>query len=147
MPVVRGCSLPDELLYDVPNNIWYRDEGDGTFTAGMTMIATAMAGQLVAFTAKKVGKTIKSGKSIATVESGKWVGPAKLGFDAEIIATNDELVSDPKLANSDPYGAGWMVKVKPEDAEAAKAILVPGTSVAAPYEAKMDADEFAGCAA
>ncbi|MEX5729582.1 glycine cleavage system H protein [Rhodovulum iodosum] len=147
MPVVRGCTLPDDLLYDVPNNIWYRDNGDGTLTAGMTMIATAMAGQLVAFTAKKVGKTIKEGKSIATVESGKWVGPAKVAFEAEIVEVNDGLVADPKLANSDPYDAGWMVKVKPVDAAAPQAVLVPGSAVADPYEAKMAADDFAGCAA
>ncbi len=146
MPVVRGCTLPDDLLYDVDNNIWYRDNGDGTYTAGMTMVATAMAGQLVAFTAKKAGKTIEGGKSIATVESGKWVGPAKVGFTAEIIAVNDVLTANPKLANSDTYGEGWMVKVKPADAAAAKAMLVPGTAVAAPYEAKMAADSFAGCA-
>ena len=52
----QGCNLPDDLLYDVPNNLWYRAEGDGTFTVGMTMIATGMAGALVAFTAKKVGQ-------------------------------------------------------------------------------------------
>jgi len=146
MPVVRGCNLPDELLYDVANNLWYRDEGDGTFTVGMTMIATGMAGQLVAFTAKKAGKTIKAGKSCATVESGKWVGPAKLGFDAEIVATNDTLTGNPSLANSDTYGEGWMVKVKPADPAAINE-LTKGSDVAAPYEAKMDADAFEGCAA
>lgn len=145
MPVVRGCTLPDDLLYDVENNLWYRDEGDGTFTAGMTMIATAMAGALVAFTPKKTGKTINAGKSCATVESGKWVGPAKLAFDAEIVAANDDLADNPKLANSDPYGAGWMIRVRPVDAGAAAA-LTPGSAVAGPYEAKMAADEFAGCA-
>lgn len=147
MPIVRGCVLPDELLYDVENNFWYLDNGDETFTCGMTMIATAMAGPLVAFTAKKVGKSVAAGKSCATVESGKWVGPAKLGFDAEIIAVNDNLVANPKLANSDTYGEGWMVKVRPADYAAAKAGLTPGSAVAGPYEAKMDADEFAGCAA
>ncbi|MFZ2099779.1 MAG: glycine cleavage system protein H [Oricola sp.] len=147
MPVVRGCNLPDDLLYDVDNNLWYRDNGDGTFTAGMTMIATGMAGQLVAFTAKKAGKTIGEGKSCATVESGKWVGPAKLGFDAEIMETNEDLSGSPSLANSDPYGAGWMVKVKPADFAAAKGKLIPGSDVAGPYEAKMAADEFQGCAA
>lgn len=147
MPVVRGCTLPDELLYDVPNNIWYRDNGDGTYTAGMTMVATAMAGQLVAFTAKKAGKTIEGGKSIATVESGKWVGPAKVGFTAEILAVNDTLTANPKLANSDTYGEGWMVKIKPADPAAAAALLVPGSAVAGPYEAKMAADDFGGCAA
>ena len=146
MPVVRGCNLPDDLLYDVDNNLWYRDNGDGTYTAGMTMIATGMAGQLVAFTAKKVGKVIKEGKSVATVESGKWVGPAKIGFEAEITETNEDLTANPSLANSDTYGAGWMVKVKPTDPGAISS-LTPGAEVAGPYEAKMAADEFEGCAA
>lgn len=147
MPIVRGCDLPDDLLYDVPNNLWYRPESDGTYTVGMTMIATGMAGALVAFTAKKVGKTIGGGKSVATVESGKWVGPAKIGFDVEIVAVNDDLTANPKLANTDTYGQGWMVRVRPVDAGAVAGVLVPGTAVAAPYEAKMDADSFAGCAA
>lgn len=146
MPVVRGCNLPDDLLYDVENNLWYRPEGDGTYTVGMTMIATGMAGQLVAFTAKKAGKTVGAGKSCATIESGKWVGPAKLAFDSEIVAVNDALTASPKLANSDTYGDGWMVKVKPADAGAVSA-LTKGVDVAGPYEAKMAADSFAGCAA
>ena len=146
MPVVNGCNLPDDLLYDVANNLWYRPEGDGTFTVGMTMIATGMAGALVAFTAKKVGKTIEGGKSVATVESGKWVGPAKIGFNVEIVAVNDTLTANPKLANTDTYGEGWMVRVKPVEA-GADAILTPGSAVAAPYAAKMAADSFAGCAA
>jgi glycine cleavage system H protein len=133
-------------LYDVENNIWYRDNGDGTMTLGMTTVASAMAGQLVAFTAKKVGRSVESGKSCATIESGKWVGPAKIAFDAEVVEINEALAGNPKVANSDPYGAGWMVKVRPKDWAAAKAGLVPGAAVAAPYEAKMTADGFAGCA-
>lgn len=147
MPVVKGCNLPDELFYDVPNNLWYRPEADGTYTVGMTVIATGMAGALVAFTPKKAGKTIEGGKSVATIESGKWVGPAKIGFDAEIVAVNDVLGGNPKLANTDTYGQGWMVRVKPVDASKPASVLVPGTAVAAPYEAKMEADAFAGCAA
>jgi glycine cleavage system H protein len=147
MTVVRGCNLPDDLLYDVDNNIWYRENADGTVTLGMTMIATGMAGQLVAYTPKRVGKTVESGKSCATVESGKWVGPAKIAFEAEVVETNETLNGNPKLANSDPYGEGWMLRVKPADWAAAKATLTPGLAVAAPYEAKMAADAFAGCAA
>jgi glycine cleavage system H protein len=145
MPSVRGCNLPDELLYDVENNIWYRENPDGTVTLGMTAVAAAMAGQLVAFTAKKAGRKVDEGKSCATVESGKWVGPAKIAFNAEVAEVNDALVGNPKLANADPYGEGWMVKVKPADWAAAKATLTPGSAVAGPYEAKMTADNFAGC--
>lgn len=146
MPIVRGCNIPDELLYDVENNIWYRDNGDGTVTLGMTAVAAAMAGRLVAFTPKKVGRSVKAGKSCATIESGKWVGPAKIAFDADVVESNDALESNPSLANSDPYGAGWMVKVKPADVAAATAGLTRGSAVAAAYEAKMTADNFAGCA-
>ena len=56
MPSVRGCQLPDELLYDVENNIWYRENADGTVTLGMTAVAAAMAGQLVAFTKPVVNR-------------------------------------------------------------------------------------------
>ncbi len=145
MATVRGCELPDDLLYDVENNIWYRENDDGTVTLGMTAVAAAMAGPLVAFTPKKAGRSVKDGKSCATVESGKWVGPAKIAFDAEVTEINEELVANPKMAGEQPYGAGWLVKVVPEDWASAKGRLTPGTAVAEPYEAKMAADEFAGC--
>jgi len=146
MPDVRGCHLPDDLLYDVPNHIWFRETGDGNVKLGMTTVATAMAGQLVAFTPKKVGRPVQAGKSCATVESGKWVGPAKSAAGGEIVAVNEDLVNKPSLANEDPYGTGWLIILKPEDWTAAKATLTPGTAVAGPYEAKMAADGFAGCA-
>ena len=146
MPDVRGCHLPDDLLYDVDNHIWFRELGDGTVKIGMTTVATAMAGQLVAFTPKKVGREVQAGKSCATVESGKWVGPAKSAAGGEIAAVNEELVARPGLANEDPYEAGWMVVLKPQDWAAVKATLKPGAGVAAAYEAKMAADGFAGCA-
>ena len=146
MPFVRGCELPDDLLYDVENNMWYREESDGTVTAGMTAVALALAGQLVAVTPRKAGRGVQAGKSCATIESGKWVGPAKLAFDAEVAVVNDALVADPKLANAEPYGNGWLLRVKPADWAAARSSRTPGTAVAAPYEAKMTADSFAGCA-
>ena len=146
MATVRGCNLPDDLLYDVENHIWFREEGNGNVKLGMTTVATAMAGQLVAFTPKKVGRAVQAGKSCATVESGKWVGPAKSAAGGEIVAVNDDVVNKPSLANEDPYGTGWLVIVKPEDWATVKATLTPGAAVAGTYEAKMAADGFAGCA-
>lgn len=146
MPVVKGCNLPDDLLYDVDNNIWFKEVGDGTVKLGMTAVATAMAGQLVAFTPKKAGKAIDAGKSCATVESGKWVGPAKSAAGGEVVEVNKALVDTPKLANDDPYGNGWMIVLKPTDWDGVKGKLTPGAEVAAKYEAKMAADGFAGCA-
>ncbi len=144
MANVRGCDLPDDLLYDVENHTWVSEVGDGTVKLGRTTIATALAGELVAFTPKKVGRKVRAGKSCATVESGKWVGPAKSVAGGEVMDNNAELVENPNLANADPY-ANWMVVLKPENWEEAKATLILGSDVAAPYEAKMDADGFGGC--
>ena len=146
MPKVRGCNLPDDLLYDVQNHIWFQELEDGNVRVGMTAVATAMAGRLVAFTPKGVGKDVKAGKSCATIESGKWVGPAKVVSGGTVVQVNEALVTTPAIANEDPYTKGWLMILKPENWSAVKPTLVPGGQVAGPYEAKMIADGFAGCA-
>ena len=145
MANARGCHLPDELLYDVENHIWYQELPDGNVRVGMTSVATALAGQLVAFTPKKAGRSVEAGKSCATIESGKWVGPARSAAAGVVAAVNDELVANPVLGNEDPYGAGWLVILKPQDWGAVRATLTTGAEVAQKYEAKMAADGFAGC--
>lgn len=146
MPVVKGCNLPDDLLYDVDNHIWFQEQSDGNVKLGMTMVATAMAGQLVAFTPKKVGRQVEAGKSCATVESGKWVGPAKSAAAGAVLEINESLVGNPAIANQDPYGSGWFVILKPADWPSVKPTLTPGSEVSEKYEAKMDSEGFAGCA-
>ncbi len=146
MPQVRGCNLPDDLLYDVENHVWFKEVGDGNVRIGMTAIAAAMAGQLVAVTPKKVGRKVREGKSCATVESGKWVGPAKSAAAGEVVEINDAVVATPSIANDDPYDAGWLVILKPDDWASVKPTLTPGTEVAGPYEAKMESEGFEGCA-
>ena len=111
----------------------------------MTTVATAMAGNLVAFTPKAVGRDVKPGKSCATIESGKWVGPAKVAAGGTVVEVNEAMVATPNLANQDPYGRGWLLVLKPDDWASVKPTLVPGTQVAGPYEAKMTVDGFAGC--
>ena len=145
MPTVRGCHMPDELLYDVDNHIWFEEVGDGNVKIGMTTVATAMAGQLVAFTPKKVGRKVREGKSCGTVESGKWVGAAKSVAGGEVIEINTNMVDTPNIANDDPYGAGWLVILSPDDWGSVKGSLTPGADLMAKYEAKMDADGFDGC--
>lgn len=144
MPEVRGCHLPDELLYDVDNHTWFQEAGGGNVKVGMTSIATALAGQLVAFTPKKVGRSVRPGKSCATVESGKWVGPAKSLAGGEVVAVNEDLMANPSMANADPYSS-WLVELKPDEWDSVKGQLTPGSEVAGPYDAKMEADGFAGC--
>ncbi len=119
MAVINGCNIPEDLLYDIDPEAnaftWVKDNGDGTYTVGLTSVASAMAGKLVAYTPKKVGKTINKRRSVATIESGKWVGPVPAPFTGEIVEINEELKSNPSLVNEDPYGAGWIAKMKPSD--------------------------------
>ena len=145
MITVRGCDFPDELLYDVDNNIWYRENDDDTITVGMTSVAAAMAGQIVAITPKRAGRKVQPGRSCATVESGKWVGPAKLISGGEVVEVNDVISATPGLANSSPYGDGWLMKIRVDDWDAIKTQLTTGSQISGPYEAKMQADEFDGC--
>jgi glycine cleavage system H protein len=93
-----------------------------------------------------VSHSVRAGKSCGTLESGKWVGPAKSAAGGEVVAVNDAMVNEPSIANDDPYDAGWLLILKPEDWDSVKGTLVVGADVAAPYEAKMDSEGFGGCA-
>ena len=145
MGAVRGCNIPEDLNYNVENNVWAREESDGTVTIGMTAYAASLAGQIVSYTPKKVGKAVKKDKSCATVESGKWVGPAKSPVSGSIVAINDAVSGKPGLINEDPYGEGWLVKIQPSDWSGDSGDLVTGGAATSAFESKMDADGFEGC--
>jgi glycine cleavage system H protein len=145
MGSVRGCEFPEALSYNVDDNMWARLEQDGTVTVGMTSYAVSLSGQVVAYTPKKVGKEVKKGRSCATVESGKWVGPAKAPVSGEVVAINEDLTKNPGLLNEEPYGAAWLVKIKPADWEGDSKDLIPGADAQALFEEKMEADGFGGC--
>ena len=145
MGAVRGCDVPEDLLYHIENNVWVRKEADGTATVGLTAYAASLAGQIVSYTPKKVGKGVKKDKSCATVESGKWVGPAKTPVGGDVVAINDAVAAKPGLINEDPYGEGWLVKIKPDDWDGESGDLKTGADAIAAFEAKMEADGFGGC--
>jgi glycine cleavage system H protein len=145
MAAVRGCNIPEDLLYNIENNVWVRRESDGTATVGLTSYAASLAGQIVSYTPKKPGKEVKKDKSCATVESGKWVGPAKTPVTGEVTDTNPAVAAKPGLINEDPYGEGWLVKIKPQDWDGESGDLKTGADAMAAFEAKMEADGFGGC--
>ena len=145
MANVRNCRLPDELFYNVESNVWARREADGTITVGMTSYACSMVGEVVAYLPQKLGKTIGQNKSVASVESGKWVGPVRAPVSGEIVAINEAVAAKPSTINADPYGKGWIVRLKPSDWDAEAGGLVFGAAIGPAFEAKMSADGFVGC--
>ncbi len=144
MGEIQNCLLPDELLYHVEFNVWLKDNGDGTLHVGMTDIAQSMAGAMLHCRAKKVGKTIKAGRSLATVESGKWVGPVKSPLTCEIMAVNEAVATDATVLNKSPYKQGWIVQIKPE-AGIEEAGLVQGEEAVEGFKAYMAEHEVEEC--
>lgn len=145
MATVRGCNFPDDLFYNVENNVWARREADGAVTLGMTVYACSLAGEIVSCTPKKPGKTVERNKSVCTVESGKWVGPVKAPVSGEVVAVNEAILAKPGTINADAYGSGWLVRMKPANWDAESGELLTGSAAAAAFEAKMNAENFGGC--
>jgi glycine cleavage system H protein len=126
MTEVRGCKLPEELYYWIEKHVWVRDDGDDVVTIGITDPAQHLAARVVAVTTKKVGKVLERGQSVATVESGKWVGPVPTPVNGEIVAVNEALAGEPTLVNTDPYGTGWIVRLKASVWSVQRAEMVTG---------------------
>lgn len=146
MGTANNCNVPENLLYWVEQHVWVRPEDDGTVTVGMTDAAQHLAGPVVTASPKGVGRKVKKGKSTGTVESSKWVGPIRSPIDGEIVASNQDIVTNPRILNEDPYGAGWFIRVKPDNFEADGASLVTGAEAIEKYTAFL-IQEGINCAA
>lgn len=116
MALIDGKDYPEHLYYDLDNQIWYEPLPDGTVRAGFTPVAIALAGEVLVFTPKRVGKDFDAQRSFAVIEGGKWVGSARAAFAGVVVASNAELGRRPQLFSEDAFGAGWMLIVRPADA-------------------------------
>ncbi len=122
----RGCEFPVDRYYDVDREVWVRRDEDGCVTMGMTDPAQAQCGKFVHIRFKAAGRQLQRGQSAATVESAKWVGPFPTPLSGEIVATNEAgFKQDILLANKDPYGAGWLIRLKPVHMEEEWQHLLP----------------------
>ena len=139
MATINNCNIPDHLYYWVEKHTWARREPDGHVVVGITDVAQYLAKSIISATPKEAGKTVKKGKSAGTVESGKWVGPVTAPVNGTITETNAALKTKPGLLNSDPYGEGWFVKIKPDNWEADSADLVTGAAGIEAYQKFLDA--------
>jgi len=142
---INGCIILKDLFYAVEDNTWVRKNDDGTVTVGMTDVAQNLAGPILHAKTKGAGTARTKGKPIATVESGKWVGPVKSPISGEIIEVNESLASDAQLINRSPYNKGWVVKMKPTDMDNDLSLLVSGDEAVSSYKAKIERDNIKAC--
>lgn len=104
-------KYPEELKYTKEHE-WIRDNGDGTATVGITDFAQSELGDIVFVELEPEGSEFDQDEVFGTVEAVKTVSELFAPVSGEIVEVNSELEDDPELVNSDPYGHGWMVKIK-----------------------------------
>jgi glycine cleavage system H protein len=117
-------SYPEELKYH-PEHDWARIEGDQA-TFGITWFAQDALGEVVFFDPPDVGAQVSANQAYAEVESVKAVSDVFAPLSGEVLEVNDELSGNPEKINEDPYGNGWMVKVRLGDPSEADALLDVG---------------------
>ena len=115
------ASYPDDLSYH-PEHDWARIDGDSA-TFGITWYAQDQLGEVVFFDPPAVGTTIGKDSPYAEVESVKAVSDVIAPLSGEVTEVNEGLKDSPEQVNEDPYGEGWMVKVKLSDPSEKDALL------------------------
>lgn len=143
MQVHRGCAIPEEYLYDFELNVWVLVLEDGTVRMGMTDVAQTLCGKIVSLSFKPVGATIRRGRTLAVIESAKWVGPFRSPLTGELLETNEQTFArDGLIANRDPYGAGWLVRLAPAALDEEGAPLIDGVEAFPLYRELTDRDDI-----
>ena len=136
--IYYACDIPEDLYYDIERDVWIRFVDD-IAVLGMTDVAQTRCGKIAAISFRDIGKKVAQGKTLATVESAKWVGPFPAPFSCEIVEVNEEgFAKNILLANKEPYTDGWLVKVRPIDLENERGHLVTGNEAIERYKERIN---------
>lgn len=116
-------NIPIDLKY-TKDHEWIRLEGE-TATVGVTDFAQGELGDIVFIEVETVGEVLEEGETFGSIEAVKTVSDLFMPVAAEVLEFNEALNSSPELINKDPYGDGWIVKVKVQDLSQLKTLLDP----------------------
>ncbi len=140
MAEIQGCEIPENLYYDLTNNVWVLPQGE-TVLVGMTDPAQTSSGRILFVRPKRVGVRVAKGRSLASLESGKWAGPLVSPLDGLVVEANARLKEEPFLLNIDPYGQAWVVRIK-TDPEQGWDHLVTGIDAIRLYREKIEREKI-----
>lgn len=115
------ANFPQELKY-TKDHEWVKIEGD-TATVGITDFAQSELGDIVYVEVETVGDSLQHGDVFGTVEAVKTVSDLFMPLSGEVLELNSALDGEPELVNKDPYGKGWMIKIKISDASEVSSLL------------------------
>ena len=114
-------NFPSELKY-TKDHEWVKIV-DGLAVVGITDFAQSELGDIVYVEVETVGETLEKEEVFGTIEAVKTVSDLFLPIDGEIVELNDGLEDNPEVVNEDPYGEGWLIKIKPSDESQLEALL------------------------
>lgn len=147
--LVNNCILPRNLMYNVEEDVWARND-DGVVTLGWTDSSQTITGTILHVNfMKDVGEHVAEEKPLATVEAAKWMGAVRTPFSGEVAALNPDVEASPDgvhLINRSPYHRGWIVKLEPDDpVDEALSSFLPVDEAAEAYEEKMERLDLDAC--
>jgi glycine cleavage system H protein len=114
--------VPQDLSYTAEHE-WARSEADGTLRVGITDFAQEALGDVVYVSLPALGTQVSAGQVLGEVESTKSVSEIYAPFAGEVVARNDDLETRPDLLNTDAYGEGWIVTIRPADGDVSASLL------------------------
>lgn len=121
--MAAGESYPDDLRYH-PEHDWARVEGEEA-VLGITWYAQDSLGELVHFEPPEVGATVAKDGTYAEVESVKAVSDVVAPLSGEVLEVNQKAVDEPETVNADPYGDGWLVRIRLTEPGEVESLLTP----------------------
>jgi len=113
MTKVEEYDMPDELYYH-KEFMWVRVEGEEA-VVGLNDFSQKLAGEISYIEMPEEGDEVKQDEAIGSYETGKWLGKLYAPVSGEVTAMNEEVEDEPTLVNKDPYGEGWLFKIKMGD--------------------------------
>ena len=137
MTTIRGFDFPDELFYLLEHDAWLRLDADGNATTGITPLGAHISGEFIEFMAKPVGALIERERALGMLEMSKIIRSARSPITGVILEVNEQVKADPKLINADPYGQGWLLRLRPTAWQEESRLLVTGEAIRGAVDAYM----------
>lgn len=126
--MTAALPVPPDLYYWMADQVWARLEGDGSATVGITQLGIQLSGEVYMCRAKSLGTEIAQGGTVAVVELAKAIVAVKSAVAGTVVERNETLSEQPWLVHRDPYGKGWIARVKLKDFAADERRLLHGAT-------------------
>ncbi|TRZ77954.1 MAG: glycine cleavage system protein H [Deltaproteobacteria bacterium] len=124
MARIDKYDMPDDLYYTT-DHAWVKAEGN-QIRIGVTDFMQQMAGEITFIRLPRAGKELEVGKTLCTLQSGKWAGKVLVPMQALVVDVNKDLAANPQILNAAPYNRGWIAVLEPADLAAGLGKLLKG---------------------